>query len=234
MAAAGIEAAHEVVDAELPQRIRPRQRLAGVVRIEAGAERGHVAPGPAERKPDARAAGPRRRKAPADFERHRLLDRRPGFQGIGPRQRQRPDVGLVGGVRPVSLVLHLVGVALHPAGHGETGRGLVGQRAQVHHRLHRIDAHRKDRLFAPAVDMLDLDRLAGDQLTGVQHDEAGAVRHEVAHRPALGAETQAAVRSALDFGLVFESLPGVLGGRPVAHPKAAGAFLDLEVPDLRL
>ena len=85
----------------------------------------------------------------------------PGRDGIGPGQGERADVGLVRGVGPVALVLHLVGVALHPAGHAQRPvRRPVGELAQVHHRLHRVDDRGEAALDGAAVDVEDLHRLA--------------------------------------------------------------------------
>ena len=62
-----------------------------------------------------------------------------GRQHIGPWQRQRPHIGLVGRVRPVALVLHLESVALHPAFGGDARPNLMGDRAQILERLPGID-----------------------------------------------------------------------------------------------
>ena len=103
----------------------------------------------------------------------------PALQRVGPGQRQRPHIGLEGGVGPVAVVLHLEGVALHAqvacrpgitswvsarmSRNGWTGSTSVGER----------------RLLDRAVDMLDLDRAPGHALERMQDDEAGAVGEEV-------------------------------------------------------
>ena len=83
-----------------------------------------------------RPALPRRcRKA----QRDRLRDRLAGRQHVGPGQLQRPAVGLVGGVGPVALVLHLERVALHPAlARGGPG-AMMGDRADRLERLPGVD-----------------------------------------------------------------------------------------------
>ena len=45
----------------------------------------------------------------------RWLHRFAGRDPVGPWQRQRPHIGLVGGIGPVALVFHLEDVAFHPA-----------------------------------------------------------------------------------------------------------------------
>ena len=80
-------------------------------------------------------------------------------QRVGPRQRQRPDIGLERGVGPVAVVLHLEGVAFHAAGRPHARHHLVAERADVEEGLHRIDDGRELVLHLAAVDMDDLDRV---------------------------------------------------------------------------
>ena len=83
---------------------------------------------------------------------------------VGPGQGERPDIGLVGGVQPVALVLHLEGVALHAAGDAQARQRLVGQGADVHERAGGVDQLGKAAVLDAAVDPLDLDRGTADAL----------------------------------------------------------------------
>ena len=141
-----------------------------------------------------RRAGRRR-----DGTRHTLAELVAGLQRVGPRQRERPHIGLVGGVGPVALVLHLEGVALHAAGDLEARRELVRQRAQIHHRLHRIDQVRKCRLDdAARRHARRWPASARHALDGMEDDEAGAVGEKVRDGLALGREAQPPPAVALD------------------------------------
>ena len=138
--------------AALPRRASPR-RPWGRGRSPAAAWRRTSAPATAP------TVGRGGREAGAGARRHREHDALPELlsrpQRVGPGQRQRAHIGLVGGVGPVALVLHLEGVALHAAGHLEAGRELVGQRPQVHHGLDGVDQVREAGLDDAPVDMLD-------------------------------------------------------------------------------
>ena len=116
------------------------------------------------------------------------------LQRVGPGQRQRAHIGLVGGVHPVAVVLHLEGVALHAADDLQPRRDLVGQGADVEEGAGRVDQLRETALLDAAVGVLDGERRADHAVERMQHDEAGAVGDEVAQRLALGGEGQASRR----------------------------------------
>ncbi len=220
-----------------------RQRLD---RREIGEDRGPLLRRQAEpdRRHPARPAADREmhrlRPAAHGHARRRAVDRQPdrllahlaGRQRVGPGQRERADIGLVGGVRPVAMVLHLEGIALHGAGHLDARQDLVGQGAQVLERAHRVDPRRERRLRPLAVGMEHLDRAAGDAGQGMEHDEAGPVGHEVGGGDRLALEGQAAIRAALDPGAVAQLLLGVLADRVVADLEALAGLADLQVLDL--
>ena len=163
VAAARVEVADQVVGADWP---RPRRRRRRPRRCRRDRGRGRARgtlpspPGPISTRTPARA--PRwRGTAPVTVRVTACSTLCPGRERVGPGQGERADVGLVRGVGPVALVLHLVGVALHPAGHAQRpGRRPWVSCAQVHHRLHRVDDLGEAALDRAAVDMLDLHRLA--------------------------------------------------------------------------
>ena len=218
MAAPRIEMAEHVVRPGLPQFSGRGDRRVGVFRLQPEAEDRHVAGRGADRHfRRAGRGGGGRGGASGYADGHRLLELRAGGERVGPGQRERPHVGLVGGVGPVALVLHLERVALHAAGDAQARRRLVGDGAQVHHRLHGVDQIREFRVDHAAVDMLDARRPAGHALDCMQHHEAGAVGDEVGDRPPLGAKTQAAARRAFDDGGVAELLLGIARDRVIGH-----------------
>ena len=135
----------------------------------------------------ARAAG-----VPWTDRRDRLLDHVALGERVGPGQGERPDIGLVGGVGPVALILHLEGIALHAALTLDTGSEGMGDGAQVHHRLHRIDELGKARVGRPARPPSRSGRGTGDADDRVEHDKAGAGGQEIGDRLALGDEIELA------------------------------------------
>ena len=128
-------------------------------------------------------AARRRQRDAAGVNFSPLVDR------VGPGQSQRADIGLVGGVQPVALVLHLEGVALHAAGDAHAGQDLVGQGADVHERAGR-DRSAPGTGCARRVPSTCSTSTGGaaDAFQRMQDDEAGAVGDEVAERLALGRE----------------------------------------------
>ena len=148
------------------------------------------------------------------------------------REPQRAHVGLVRGIGPVALVLHLEGVAQHGADHPQSRRHLVGERADVHDRLHRIDDFRKAGLDHPAVHLAHLHRMSAYALHAVQDDESGAVGEEVGLGGSDAIETQRAVRGAGDARAIVEALPVAAAARGVGDGEAPSGFLYLEIADL--
>ena len=148
------------------------------------------------------------------------------------REPQRAHVGLVRGIGPVALVLHLEGVAQHGADHAESRRHLVGERADVHDRLHRVYDLRKAGLDHPAVHLAHLHRVSADSLHPVQDDEPGAVGEEVGLGGPDAIETQRAVRAAGDARAVIEALSVAAAARGVGDGEASFGFLYLEIADL--
>ena len=185
---------------------------------------------------DLRRAGsarPRRRRS-LETQLDRLLDGLAGLQGIGMREPQGPHVGLVGRIRPVALVFHLEGVAQHRADHLQVRRDLVGQRADVHDRLHRIDDLGKAGLDDCAAHLGHLHRVPADPLHPVQDHEARPVREEVRLGGPGPFEAQGAVRTAGDARAIDEALLPVAAGCRVGDGEAIAGLLDREVPDLRV
>ena len=169
-----------------PRRRRHRRRCAASCRSE---HRARVSTRHRRRWTGTPAGGPVRCSRTAwvkDF---------PASQRIGPRLLQRAHIGLVGGVGPVALVLHLEGLAFHGAGGPETGRDLVRQGPDAGDRAARIDVKRERRELLAAVLVHHLHGLACHAVDRVQHDEAGAVGQHVDVRARLAPRRTATRRS---------------------------------------
>ena len=121
------------------------------------------------------------------------------LERVGPGERQRPHIGLVGGVHPVAMVLHLEGVALHAAGRPSAPAAISCVSARMS-RNGQAGSTSSGNLLSTmrAVDVLDGERRADHAGERMQHDEAGAVGDEVAERLALGGEGQRAVGAPFD------------------------------------
>ncbi len=232
--ATGIVRTDDVMRVELAQGRGGAQHRGRVLRIEADAERRRKAAERRQSQSDgALAGGEHGAGVLRNAERDALPKAFAGSERVGPRQGEGADVGLVGGVCPVALILHLEGVALHAAGDGESRREGVRQRPQVHHRLHRIDEIREARLDRAPVDALHGARFAGDALDRVQHDETGAVREEVGRRLPVRLEGERAVRAAADRRAIDQALALVPGGGPVGNAEGVLRLLDAKVLDAR-
>ena len=137
-----IERADQELRRQLPDRIGRHQGRLEVLRAQAEADPRHAcrpAPPTVTRTgaapPPAATCG----TSPVERQPHRLLGGLAGLDHVGPGLGERPDIGLVGGIVPVAVVLHLEGVALHGAGHLDARQHLVGERADV---LERADRDR--------------------------------------------------------------------------------------------
>ena len=139
VAAARIEMADEMSGADGAQPLGLPQRSRRVVGIETQTQRRRRSERVAERDADRRLPMSARGRRACDLQRNRLFERHVLRQRVRPGQSERAHIGLVGGVGPVALILHLEGVALHPAFDARAGRELVLDGAQVHHRLDRVD-----------------------------------------------------------------------------------------------
>ena len=115
MAAARIVMADDMRGADGAQPLRIGERCRGVVRVEAEAEVRRRALLGAELDADACLPCGAGRRVARHGERDGLIERGAARERVGPGQRERPDIGLVGGVGPVALVLHLERVAFHAA-----------------------------------------------------------------------------------------------------------------------
>lgn len=128
----------------------------------------------------------------------RLAQHLAGRQYVGPWQRERPDIGLVGRIRPVALVLHLEHVAFHPAFGGDAGPDLMGDRPQILERLPRVDQVGKLCFHHAAVGVLDRDLAAGQAGDRMQDAEAAAIGLEIAFGKRAHVENQLAVGGTFD------------------------------------
>ncbi len=231
-----IERADQELRPELAHQIGRLQRRLGVLRPQAQAERRHAPVGRSDPQLDRHRPG--RGRGPwdhaADAQHDRLLAGLAGLERIGPGLGQRPHIGLVGGIVPVAMVLHLEGIALHRAPHPHPRQHLMGQRPDVLERAHRVDQLGEGRALGPAVGVQDLDRLAGNPLDRVQDDEAGPVGDEVGDRPGGRLEAERAVGAALDLRPVAELLGRILADRLIAHLEAARALIDPQILDRRI
>src|SRR5262249_19033027 len=95
------------------------------------------------------------------------------FNGVG--KAQRSAISLVGGIGPITLILHLEGVPFESHSSGYIGNDLMGDGSHVLERLLGRHEERKPSLFGGAVDFLDLAGLAGAFSDGMKHREAKTV-----------------------------------------------------------
>ncbi|ODT32139.1 MAG: hypothetical protein ABS35_02800 [Kaistia sp. SCN 65-12] len=231
MAAAGIVMADHMRQAEIAQRARMGKRRGGVLGLEADAERRDRAARFAEPQHDF-AAALRGRRARSPRHRHRdlLVDRLARLDPVGPRQRQRPDIGLVGRVGPVALILHLESVAFEQARHALPARRAMRDLANIHHRLYRVDGFGKARLDPVPVGMGDGGRRAAHPLDRMQHDEPGPVGEQPGRRgPATGKVQHAGLPFNLDR--VVEGLAHAGDTRAIADAKAVPFLRHGQVGD---
>src|SRR4029077_9109487 len=121
----------------------------------------------------------------------------------------------------------------HGAGDRCARPHLMGERADVLERTHRINHVGKARLLFASVDMQDLDRPPGNALDRVKHDESGSVGEDV--RLGLGDrfELKRSVALAAYSRVIDKLLLGVRTGGAIADGELAGTLADLQVVDLR-
>ncbi len=93
-----------------------------------------------------------------------LMSAHAALHDVRPRESERPNIRLVGGIRPVSLVFHFKYVSCHEATCCHARRYLMLDRTNLLEGLYRCNEIRKRRVLACAVDVLDDRRLAGDTL----------------------------------------------------------------------
>ena len=108
----------------------------------------------------------------------------------------------------------------------------MAQRADGVEGLDRVDQGRELAFLASAVDMLDLDREAGNALQGMQHGEAGAVGQESAIRDGTRRKSQLPIGRAVDLGLVAERTLGVGAACLIGYGKIIAPLADLQIADL--
>ena len=89
-----------------------------------------------------------------------LLVPAPPGERVSPRQRERPDVGLVRRVGPVALILHFERIAFHPAGRPQARSHLVRESPDVEDRLGGADGFGEASLLLAPVDVGDFQLLA--------------------------------------------------------------------------
>src|SRR5688572_12661024 len=109
----------------------------------------------------------------------------------------------------------------------------MGERAELHHGLDRVDEIREGAILDRAVDVLDAHGIAGDAIDGVEDDEAGAVGDEIRLGPALRAEAQPTLGGAGDLRAVAEGLRRVLAKRVIGDAEGLAVLADRQVRDLR-
>ena len=127
---------------------RPRRR--------SRAASGPASPSSTRTRAPSSAAKPALRAVASEAQRDRLpVCGYADWQHIGPGQRQRPHIGLVGGVGPVALVLHLERVAFHPAFGADAGPDRMRDRPHVLERLPGIDQFRQHGLDDRSIRVLD-------------------------------------------------------------------------------
>jgi hypothetical protein len=228
---AGIEVAAEKSGLQGVEAVQARDGRVHVLPLQSHADLRHRAVDPADPHGDLfRAAGGARGGGRAfELQLDGLLEGLAGLQDIGVGQPERAHVGLVGGIRPVALILHLEGITQHSAGHREARHDFVLQRADVHDGLFRIDHLGKAGLDLAAADLLHLDPPAADALDAVQHDEAGAVGEEVGFGRSAARKAQAPVRVTGDARPVAEALRVVAADRPIGNAETVFRLLDDEV-----
>ena len=131
------------------------------------------------------------------------------------------------------MVLHLPGIALHPAGRPDARHDLVGKGAQIEEALLGIDKLGEARLAAGAVDMRHLDSASRHAFKGMQQDEAGAIGEEIRRRTGRAGEPQRAVRFADNLRRPWQFAIRCPAERIEGHPEAGPCLLHREIGQLR-
>lgn len=202
MACGRVEAEGQSLRADLGEPVETCEDRAGFLRRHDEADLRHAADGGADRHFDfdASVARGHRRRVAVEGQRHRLGQRLAVCEPIGPWQFERPHVSLVGGVRPVALVLRFERISFHAAGRFEPWPNDVGDRSHRLEGLPRVDEVGQARMFARAVDVLDDDGRAGEADNGMENTEAAAIGPKIAGRPRLDLEAKRAVGAADNHG----------------------------------
>jgi len=104
-----------------------------------------------------------------------LVERLARADLVGKPTRERPHVGLKGGVGPVAMVLHLKGIPLHPNRNRHTRHGFVAKLPYVKHWLFRIDELRKFFDRRAAGGMPDRNVAADYAIKRMEHHEASPI-----------------------------------------------------------
>src|SRR5438105_1616292 len=151
---------------------------------------------------------------------------------IRPWQRQRADIGLVGCIHPVALVLHLVCIAFEAADDLGAGCKFVSDRPYIEDGLARTDELRKFGLDNFPRDFLNGCRGAGHPGDRVEHDETGAIGQKIRDRLAVRRKAEPPIAMAADLGRIAELLLCVLSHGIIADSKEVPALFDLEIADL--
>lgn len=229
MTARRIIVEHQLLRAERGQFRQVRQRRLDLIRVDDDADVRQQRSGFAEFDADrfGGCCGSRHFPVAGHTQTDRLVQSLAGRQHIGPWQRKRPDIGLVGGVRPVALVLHLERIAFHPAFGGNAGPDLMGDRPQILERLPRVDQVGKLCFHHAAVGVLDRDRAAGQAGDRMQDAEAAAIGLESAFGEGAHVENQLAVSATLDCRAKVESaFPRSDTTCRIADGESVGALAD--------
>lgn len=156
---------------------------------------------------------------------------------IGPGQSQGPHVGLVGGIGPVALILHLEDIANELRCHHDTGRHTVGDLSNVLERLPRFDRIGPACLFHRAVIVRNCNWFSGNTDGRMQDYEAGACGFEIRIAHTISREMHARRRAgdrdiAVEIGTGRGCKAGGMGeceasfvfrDPQVAQPSPAGA-----------
>ena len=171
-----------------PRSLRDRGRRRGVGRRRR--RHGDRGKGGSLLEPEARHGMSRHRgRSPRHRDVDRLHDALTRGEGVGEGQRERAAVGLVRGIRPVALILHLEHVAGEP--HIDLESVVRPRQAgDVEGGLMWADAHGEPRVRDRSVRVADVHRRARES-GRVQHDEPRAVRRERALRLQVGEHPQA-------------------------------------------
>ena len=127
------------------------------------------------------------------------------------------------------MVFHLEGVAFHADHRAKPGHDLMGQRANVHERLQRIDKRRESRGLDRVVHVQYIQPMSSHAFERVKHDEARARGQEISVGDGLTEELEAAVGAAFNTSGVADRLAAAAAGRAVTHAETVCALVDDEV-----
>ncbi len=164
-------------------------------------------------------------------DRDRLAEGLAGREHVGIGQAQGPDIGLERSVQPVAVILRLPGVTLHADGRPEVAGDPMAQGADVREARLRIDVARKAHSPFIAVHVGDMDRLAGDALQRMQHDEAGTIGPDVIGGRGARLESDGAVGRSLDPRLPGEIAIGSAATGVERHDESVVVRFDAQVLD---